>query len=89
LIERVFPHGPLVNATKSLTGHAIGASGAIETAVTALSLRTQTVHGCKNLINPVRPLRFVRKSGAYPIQTALTQSFAFGGHSAALILSRC
>jgi len=89
LIERVFPHGPLVNATKSLTGHAIGASGAIETAVTALSLCTQTVHGCKNLINPVRPLRFVQKSGAYPIQTALTQSFAFGGHSAALILSRC
>lgn len=86
VIERIFGSAPLVNATKSLIGHSIGAAGAIETAVTALSIRDQTTHICKNLDDPVRPLNFVTKPGQYPINTALTHSFAFGGHNAALVL---
>jgi len=46
-IESVFGTRPLINATKSLTGHTIGASGAIETAVTALSIARKTTHACK------------------------------------------
>jgi 3-oxoacyl-[acyl-carrier-protein] synthase II len=88
VIERVFADRPLVNATKSLTGHAIGASGAIEAAVTALSLQTQTTHACLNLREPIRPLNFVRETRQYSIETALTQSFAFGGHNAGLVMSR-
>jgi 3-oxoacyl-[acyl-carrier-protein] synthase II len=88
VIERVFTNRPLVNATKSLTGHAIGASGAIEAAVTALSLHAQTTHACKNLREPIRPLNFVRETRRYPIETALTQSFAFGGHNAGIVMSR-
>jgi 3-oxoacyl-[acyl-carrier-protein] synthase II len=89
VIERIFGDRPLVNTTKSLTGHAIGASGAIEAAVTALSLRHQATHACHNLLEPIRPLNFVRKAGRYPMKAALTQSFAFGGHNAALVMSRC
>ncbi len=88
IIERIFGNGPLVNATKSLTGHAIGASGAIEAAVTALSLKHQATHACKNLFDPIRPLRFVREAGPFNLRNALTQSFAFGGHNAALVLAR-
>lgn len=87
VIERIFGDKPLVNATKSLTGHAIGASGAIEAAVAALSVRHKTTHACKNLDDPVRPLNFVRSPASFPIRTALTHSFAFGGHNAALVLS--
>lgn len=87
IIERIFGDKPLVNATKSLTGHAIGASGAIEAAVTALSINHKTTHACKNLDDPVRPLNFVRSPASFPISTALTHSFAFGGHNAALVLS--
>jgi 3-oxoacyl-[acyl-carrier-protein] synthase II len=87
-IERIFGDKPLVNSTKSLIGHSVGASGAIEVAVTALSIQSQTTHICKNLENPILPLRFVREAKAYPIQKALTQSFAFGGHNAAVVLSR-
>jgi 3-oxoacyl-[acyl-carrier-protein] synthase II len=87
-IERIFGDKPLVNSTKSLIGHCVGASGAIEAAVTALSIRSQTTHVCKNLTSPIAALRFVRETKAYPIQTALTQSFAFGGHNAALVLTR-
>jgi 3-oxoacyl-[acyl-carrier-protein] synthase II len=42
LIARVFGTGPLVGTTKSLVGHTIGAAGALEAAVTALSIRDQT-----------------------------------------------
>jgi 3-oxoacyl-[acyl-carrier-protein] synthase II len=87
VIERIFGDKPLVNATKSLTGHAIGASGAIEAAVAALSVRHKTTHACKNLDDPVRPLNFVRSPASFPIRTALTHSFAFGGHNAALVIS--
>lgn len=88
VIERLFGRRPLVNATKSLTGHCIGASGGIEAAVTALSLAHQTTHACRNLEQPIRDLRFVREAGPCAIQTAITQSFAFGGHNAAVVMKR-
>ncbi len=88
-IERVFGKRVLVNTTKSLLGHTIGASGAIEALVTALSLKHGTTHVCKNLENPVRELNFVRQVEPHDLRVGLTQSFAFGGHNAALVLRRC
>jgi 3-oxoacyl-[acyl-carrier-protein] synthase II len=88
VIGDIFGAGPLVNATKSMTGHAIGAAGAIEAAVTVLSIRDQVVHTCKNLDNPVADLSFAGESVRTPLRKALTQSFAFGGHNAALVLAQ-
>ena len=64
------------------------ASGAIETVVTALSIRDGRVHPCVNLDTPIRDLRFARQAQDAPIDTALTESFAFGGHNACLVLKR-
>jgi 3-oxoacyl-[acyl-carrier-protein] synthase II len=86
IIDECFGKKPIVNSTKSLIGHAIGAGGAIETAVTALSIAHKTTHACKNLEAPVRDLNFVRTPGDFPIRKAITQSFAFGGHNAGLVL---
>jgi 3-oxoacyl-[acyl-carrier-protein] synthase II len=86
IIESLFGKRPLVNSTKSLIGHSIGAAGALEAAVTALSIRHKTTHACKNLSKPIRDLNFVRNSGQFNIRRAITQSFAFGGHNAALLL---
>ncbi len=88
VIDRVFGKSVLVNSTKSLVGHAIGASGAIEILVTALSLRDQTTHICKNLEAPLRDLNFVRTVEPHDLRVALSQSFAFGGHNAAVVLRR-
>ena len=85
VIDDIFGKRPAVNATKSLIGHAIGASGAIEAAVTALSIRDQAAHACKNLDNPVRDLNFVTTPAPCEIRAALKNSFAFGGHNAALV----
>jgi 3-oxoacyl-[acyl-carrier-protein] synthase II len=86
VISDLFGKRPLVNSTKSLTGHAIGASGAIETAVTALSIAHKTTHACNNLDDPIADLSFVRSVETFPIRKAVTQSFAFGGHNAGLVL---
>ncbi|MBI5397202.1 MAG: beta-ketoacyl-[acyl-carrier-protein] synthase family protein [Verrucomicrobia bacterium] len=86
VIERVFGKTPLVNSTKSLLGHTIGASGALGAIVAALSIRDGTTHVCKNLDHPIRDLNFVRSATRQPIRTAVAQSFAFGGHNAALLL---
>jgi 3-oxoacyl-[acyl-carrier-protein] synthase II len=86
IIERVFGKQVLVNSTKALLGHAIGASGAIGALVAALSIRHGTTHACRNLEVPVRDLNFVRSVGRHAIKTAVAQSFAFGGHNAALLL---
>lgn len=88
LIENMFPHGPWVTATKSLMGHSIGASGAIEAAITALSIHNQTTHTCRNLETPIADLNFVRKKGMHQMEIGLTQSFAFGGHNTALLMKR-
>jgi len=88
LLGRVFGDRPLVNSTKSLIGHTIGASGAIEAAVAALSLRDQATHPSANLERPIGGLRYAREPGPANIGCALSESFAFGGHNAALVLKR-
>jgi 3-oxoacyl-[acyl-carrier-protein] synthase II len=79
----------LVNATKGLHGHALGASGAIETAIVALSLS----HGClpatANLehLDPACDLQFIQgEPRAFRPRYALCNSFGFGGINAAIVL---
>lgn len=88
VIGRVFGRDVLVNSTKSLIGHTIGASGAIEALVTVLSLDDQKVHVSRNLDEPLTDLNFVRETTGVSLDAAFTQSFAFGGHNAGLVLRR-
>ena len=88
VIDRVFGKSVQVNSTKSLLGHTIGASGAIEALVTALSLRDGTTHICKNLDTPILDLNFVRSVERFDPRIGLSQSFAFGGHNAAVVMRR-
>ncbi len=88
VIERVFGGEVAVNASKALLGHTIGASGAIEAAITCLSIHHQTTHECRNLQDPIADLGFVRGVEPRTIRAALSQSFAFGGSNAALVLTR-
>ena len=88
IIGRVFGDSVRINSTKSLLGHTIGASGAFEILVTALSLRDQRTHICRNLDTPVRDLNFVRTTEQFDLRVGLSQSFAFGGHNAAVVLRR-
>jgi 3-oxoacyl-[acyl-carrier-protein] synthase II len=88
VIERIFRPNVAVNSTKALIGHTMGAAGAIEAAVTALSLKHQATHGSPNLEEPLAKLNFVKHAGPREMVTAVTESFAFGGHNTGLLLRR-
>ena len=89
VIGRIFGKSVWINSTKSLLGHTLGASGAIEAIVTVLTLKHQVTHICKNLENPISDLKFVRNlCQAVDVSIGLSQSFAFGGHNAALLFRR-
>ncbi len=88
VIDRIFGKSVRVNSTKSLLGHTIGASGAFEVVVTALTLRDGVSHVCRNLDKPLLDLNFVRSVDRFDPQVGLSQSFAFGGHNAGVVLRR-
>jgi 3-oxoacyl-[acyl-carrier-protein] synthase II len=87
VLAALFPHGPRVNSTKSLLGHTLGASGAIEAVVTALTLRDGVAHPSRNLTDPEVPLAFVVGSEPVAARYAISESFAFGGQNAVLALA--
>jgi len=88
VIDRVFGKSVPVNSTKSLLGHTIGASGAFEAIVTALTLRDGKTHINRNLETPAHDLNFVRRVKDFDPEIGLSQSFAFGGHNAAVVMRR-
>ncbi|MCX2524944.1 beta-ketoacyl-ACP synthase [Larsenimonas rhizosphaerae] len=92
-IDRVFGHcGVPVSATKALTGHTLGAAGALEAAFAWLSLTHQFlpvhVHD-GHYDDRLPPLDLVSSSipGA-PLTHAMSNVFAFGGNNATLLLER-
>ena len=80
-----------VSATKSMTGHLIGASGALETLVTVKTLETGVITPTINLDNPDPEcdLDYVpHVARPADVRIALTNSFGFGGANASLVLRR-
>ncbi len=80
-----------ISSTKSMIGHATVAAGAIEAIVTTLTLRDQVVHPTINYesADPNCDLDYVpNQARATTVDLALSNSFAFGGQSACLVLRR-
>jgi len=77
-----------VSGTKGLYGHPLGASGAIEAAITLLALRHGLLPGTCNLVNLDErcELNVLREPLAARPAAALSTSFGFGGLNAALVL---
>ena len=81
-----------INATKSMTGHLLGAAGAAEAIATILALQTgfipPTIHLKEK--DPKVPLfNFVPNQAAkHQFHAAISNSFGFGGHNASLVFSK-
>jgi 3-oxoacyl-[acyl-carrier-protein] synthase II len=80
----------VVTATKSMTGHLLGAAGAIEAVATVLSVRDDIVPPTINLDDPDDDVRVdvPREARKMHIPAALNDSFGFGGHNAALLFRK-
>lgn len=80
-----------VSSTKSMTGHLLGAAGAIEAVITAMALKDGILPPTINLANPDPEcdLDYVpNKSRKADIKYALSNALGFGGHNAALVLKK-
>ena len=78
---------PVVTATKSMTGHLLGAAGAVEAIATVLAIRHGVIPMTRNLenVDDEVQLDVVRGEPRHqPLTAALNDSFGFGGHNVAL-----
>jgi malonyl-ACP decarboxylase len=82
--------GAWINATKSLTGHALTAAGTIECIATLLQMQAGRLHPTANLNEPIdKAMRWVGPQGeAHVIENALNLSMGFGGINTAVCLQR-
>ncbi len=80
-----------VCATKSMIGHLISAAGAVEAVAAVAGLRSGKVHPTLNLdeADPACDLDYVPGTARhFPHRVVLSNSFAFGGQNASIILQR-
>jgi 3-oxoacyl-[acyl-carrier-protein] synthase II len=91
-LAQVFgPDGPAVSSTKSMTGHTLGAAGALEAVVCVLALTTGTLPPTVNYDEPDPDCVLDLVAGTArraQLSAAMTNSFGFGGHNASLVLVR-
>lgn len=84
-------NGLMVSSTKSMTGHLLGAAGAVEAAFSSLALHDGVIPPTINLDNPGEgcDLDYVpNKARSVQVQYALSNSFGFGGTNASLVFGR-
>jgi 3-oxoacyl-[acyl-carrier-protein] synthase II len=80
-----------LSSTKSMTGHLLGAAGAIEFAATVLAAKNDIIPPTINYENPdpacnlnCTPNKAIRKN----VDFAISNSFGFGGHNACLAVKK-
>lgn len=81
-----------INSTKSMTGHLLGAAGAIETVATALAIKNGIVPPTINHFtddDALPELNYTfNKAQKRDIRAAISNTFGFGGHNASLVLKK-
>ena len=92
-VKELFGNGKTcMSSTKSMTGHLLGAAGAIEAVFCTLAIRDNIVPPTINLENPIDEVGdfnlVPNKAQKREVNVALSNSFGFGGTNATLILKR-
>jgi 3-oxoacyl-[acyl-carrier-protein] synthase-1 len=97
VIHGLFGDEVFISSTKPLTGHALGAAGAIEAGLCWLAMQDNNPAGklpphlWDGIADPALPVLKVAEAGnglGRPLRFVLSNSFAFGGANAALVLGR-
>jgi 3-oxoacyl-[acyl-carrier-protein] synthase II len=89
-VTELFGSSTVMTATKSMTGHLIGAAGAVESIATLLAVRDDVVPPTINLQHPDDALTVDVPTSArsMPVPAALCNSFGFGGHNASVLFRK-
>jgi 3-oxoacyl-[acyl-carrier-protein] synthase-1 len=78
------------SSTKGATGHTLGAAGALEAVICALTLQAQLLPAGVNTraVDPALPVRYLRENVSGRLRNVLSNSFGFGGSNCSLIFAR-
>jgi len=89
-VTSVFGPTTPCSSTKGATGHTLGAAGALEAVISALSLEHGLMPGGVNTthIDPTLTAHYIKDNRRAPIRRVLSNSFGFGGTNCSLILGR-
>ena len=89
-ILRAIGDHPVVTATKSMTGHMLGASGAVEAIATLLAVKEGIVPGTRNVfdLDPAIEIDVATENRKVDLTAAVNDSFGFGGHNVALVFTK-
>jgi len=89
-LAELFGEDTVVTSTKSMTGHLLGAAGAIEAIATVLAVHEDIVPPTINLDDPDDALRVdvPREPRRMSVTAAINDSFGFGGHNASLLFRK-
>lgn len=79
-----------VNSTKGMTGHALGAAGAVEAIVAALAVDAGIIPGSPGtqMLDPALRARYEVRGGERTVDRVLSNSFGFGGSNCSLVFGR-
>ncbi|MEU3355392.1 beta-ketoacyl-[acyl-carrier-protein] synthase family protein [Streptomyces sp. NPDC037389] len=90
MLSKVLPDRPLVTSTKGVTGHLLGAAGAVEAALSVLTVETGLVPPNAGLrtLDPRLEIEVPTTATDARISLALSNSFGFGGQNAVLAIAR-
>ncbi|KAJ6852140.1 3-oxoacyl-[acyl-carrier-protein] synthase I, chloroplastic [Iris pallida] len=91
-IKQVFknPKEIKINATKSLIGHCLGASGGLEAIATIKAITTGWLHPSINQFDPEPAVEFdtvANKKQQHEVNVAISNSFGFGGHNSVVVFA--
>jgi 3-oxoacyl-[acyl-carrier-protein] synthase II len=93
-IKKVFSSsiaGKMVNGTKSMIGHALGAAAGLEIVATLMAIKRKKVHPTINVSQPESELEGIDivlgKAKDLDIRVAMSNSFGFGGHNSSVLVA--
>ncbi|MBS0654946.1 MAG: beta-ketoacyl-ACP synthase II [Verrucomicrobia bacterium] len=83
------PERIVLNSTKSMIGHSLGAAGGLEAIAVIQAILTGMIHPNRNLEDAEDiPFQLPRTAMSRTVETAVSNSFGFGGHNSAVIFGR-
>lgn len=86
-IKAIFNSSTPISSTKSITGHTLGAAGALEAIISVMSIQNQILPPNLDLEEPeVSDMNYVLKTEQKKIKYVLSNSFAFGGNNTSVLL---
>lgn len=87
-LNRLFEAKVPVSSTKALTGHLLGASGALEAVLSVIALKQNALPSTLGLEEPEFDLDLVREERCVEVESVLSLNYGFGGHIGAVVFDK-